>query len=97
MTVSTNTPDITITSPDAPVREGNTLSFTAPANENYRFLGWYADEECVCKDETYTFDVLSDTVLVARYAKYYNIDATIRYSASMRRLQRMRLQTRRMS
>ncbi|MBR2612479.1 MAG: InlB B-repeat-containing protein [Clostridia bacterium] len=77
VTVSTNTPDITITSPDAPVREGNTLSFTAPANENYRFLGWYAGEECVCKDETYTFDVLSDTALVARYAKYYNIDASV--------------------
>jgi hypothetical protein len=60
-----------------PVREGTTLTVTAPERENYHFFGWYIGQECVSTDHTYILGVLSDISLVARYAKYYDISASV--------------------
>ena len=77
VTVSTNTPDIQIPSPNEPVREGTTLTVTAPEREDYHFFGWYIGQECVSTDHTYILGVLSDISLVAKYAKYYDISASV--------------------
>lgn len=67
------------TSP-ASVEEGKEVTFTATANEGYKFDGWYSDADCTkpidgASSNTYTVDSISNDV--SAYAKFsavsYNI------------------------
>lgn len=78
VTVSDGTASYT-TSP-ASVEEGKSVTFTATANEGYKFDGWYSDADCTkpidgASSNTYTVDSISNDV--SAYAKFsavsYNI------------------------
>lgn len=78
VTVSDGTNSYT-TSP-ASVEEGKSVTFTATANEGYKFDGWYSDADCKnpidgASSNTYTVDSISNDV--SAYAKFsavsYNI------------------------
>lgn len=66
------------TSP-ASVEEGKSVTFTATANEGYKFDGWYSDADCTtaipgATDTTYTTTVTADTTVYAKFvAETYNI------------------------
>ncbi len=66
------------TSP-ASVEEGKPVTFTATANEGYKFDGWYSDADCTTEipgatDTTYTTTVTADTTVYAKFvAETYNI------------------------
>ena len=66
------------TSP-ASVEEGKSVTFTATANEGYKFDGWYSDADCTkvienATDATYTTTVTADTTVYAKFvAETYNI------------------------
>lgn len=78
VTVSDGTNSYT-TSP-ASVEDGKSVTFTATANEGYKFDGWYSDADCTkpidgASSNTYTVDSISNDV--SAYAKFsavfYNI------------------------
>ena len=78
VTVSDGTNSYT-TSP-ASVEDGKPVTFTATANEGYKFDGWYSDADCTkpidgASSNTYTVDSISNDV--SAYAKFsalsYNI------------------------
>lgn len=77
VTVSDGTNSYT-TSP-ASVEEGKSVTFTATANECYRFDGWYSNVGCTTTIEgatgvTYTTPVTDDTTVYAKFvAETYNI------------------------
>lgn len=71
-----------LTSP-ASVEEGKEVTFTANANDGYKFDGWYRDADCTtaitgATDTTYTTTVTDNTTV---YAKFVAIDYTVRYTA----------------
>lgn len=79
VTVSDGTNSYT-TSP-ASVEEGKSVTFTATANEGYKFDGWYSDANCTTEiagatGATYTTTVTADTTVYAKFvAETYNITA----------------------
>ena len=71
VTVSDGTASYT-TSP-ASVEEGKSVTFTATANEGYKFDGWYSDADCTnpidgASNATYTVNNISQAV--SAYAKF---------------------------
>lgn len=66
------------TSP-ASVEDGKSVTFTATANEGYKFDGWYSNADCTTAIEnatgaTYTTTVTADTTVYAKFsAVSYNI------------------------
>ncbi len=48
---------------------GSFAKVSALAKDGYVFDGWYADGQCVSKEETYRFCVMSDTALTARFVQ----------------------------
>lgn len=61
------------------VAENSEVTFTATANEGYKFDGWYSDADCTtaitgATDTTYTTTVTADTTVYAKFvAETYNI------------------------
>lgn len=61
------------------VAENSELTFTATANEGYKFDGWYSDANCTtaitgATDTTYTTTVTANTTVYAKFvAETYNI------------------------
>lgn len=65
------------------VAENSSVTFTATANEGYRFDGWYSDANCTTAIEnatgaTYTIAVTDNTTV---YAKFVAVDYTVTYPA----------------
>lgn len=63
------------------VAENSSVTFTATANEGYRFDGWYSDPGCTTAIEgatgaTYTIAVTDNTTV---YAKFVAVDYTVTY------------------
>ena len=91
VTVSDGTNSYT-TSP-ASVEEGKSVTFTATANEGYKFDGWYSDADCTnpidgASNATYTVNNISQAA--SAYAKFsavsYNItkEAVTNYSVEVK-------------
>lgn len=63
----------------AQVEEGKPVTFTATANEGYKFDGWFSDTDCTTEitgatDTTYATTVTADTTVYAKFsALSYNI------------------------
>lgn len=61
------------------VAENSEVTFTATANEGYKFDGWYSDADCTtaitgATDTTYTTTVTANTTVYAKFvAETYNI------------------------
>lgn len=93
VTVSDGTNSYT-TSP-ASVEEGKPVTFTATANEGYKFDGWYSDADCTnpidgASNATYTVNNISQAV--SAYAKFsavsYNItkEDVTNYSVEVKKI-----------
>lgn len=56
--------------------KGTEATLKATANVGYSFVGWYENGELVSDKAEYTFTVLADRVLTAKFTeKYYNVNA----------------------
>lgn len=65
------------------VVENTSVTFTASANDGYKFDGWYSDADCTtaitgATDTTYTTTVTADTTV---YAKFSAVDYNVTYTA----------------
>ena len=77
--VSVSDGTVSYTTSPASVEEGKSVTFTATAENGYKFDGWYSDADCTtaienATAETYTTTVTADTTVYAKFvAETYNI------------------------
>lgn len=77
--VSVSDGTVSYTTSPASVEEGKSVTFTATAENGYKFDGWYSDADCTtaitgATDTTYTTTVTADTTVYAKFvAETYNI------------------------
>ena len=61
---------------DGTYDHGTPVTVTATTEEGYNFLGWYANEDLLSSSESYTFTVLGDETIEARWQiKTYIVSA----------------------
>ena len=71
--VTTSHTDGGTTDGDGYYGEKDTATVTATAKEGYRFVGWFENGEEVSKDASYSFTVIADRKLDAKFVKVYTI------------------------
>lgn len=77
--VSVSDGTVSYTTSPASVEDGKSVTFTATAENGYKFDGWYSDADCTtaienATAETYTTTVTADTTVYAKFvAETYNI------------------------
>ena len=75
--IYTNYEQLRIQSPDRDFRYGDTYTLTAPVVSGYYFVGWYVNGEYLGQNQSYEITIATDVRATAKYAKYYNVYATI--------------------
>lgn len=59
------------------VVDGNTIQLNAVPNQNAQFLGWYVNSQKISDQLSYTYTLLADTTIDARFEPIYQITDSV--------------------
>lgn len=58
------------------IPNGDPIQATATPEQNYRFVGWFVNGECISESAQDTFTVSKDATYIARFIREYTVSAT---------------------